>query len=76
MTAAPALAVTHVIPQSGFAWSPDLVVINVGDTVQWVRASFSHTVISDTLPATTAGVYVVAVDAAGSRESIKLTLAK
>jgi plastocyanin len=44
ITAGPTLAATHVITQSGLTWSPDLVVINVGDTVQWVWASFSHTV--------------------------------
>jgi plastocyanin len=42
--AAPALAVTHVITQTDFTWTPDLVVINVGDTVQWVWTGFSHTV--------------------------------
>lgn len=45
---APALAVTHIVQQSGFAFSPDLITINVGDTVTWQWGSLSHTVTSGT----------------------------
>lgn len=42
--ALPATAATHVVQQDALAFSPDVVVINVGDTVTWQWTSFSHTV--------------------------------
>ena len=41
---------THVINQVGFAWVPDSLVITVGDTVEWVWSSGSHTVTSGLNP--------------------------
>lgn len=43
-TAAPTLATIHVVTQTDFSFSPDVVVISVGDTVRWEWTSFSHTV--------------------------------
>lgn len=40
----PVLATTHVVTQSNFTFSPDVVTINVGDTVQWNWTGLSHTV--------------------------------
>lgn len=45
---APAGAATHIVQQTGFAFSPDVITINVGDTVTWQWSSFSHTVTSGT----------------------------
>jgi len=44
VTATPAVAAIHVVSQSSFAFAPDVVVIEVGDTVRWEWTSFSHTV--------------------------------
>jgi plastocyanin len=49
LTAAlPVAAATHFVQQDAFAFSPDVVVINVGDTVTWQWTSFSHTVTNGT----------------------------
>ncbi len=47
-TAGPAVAATHIVQQSAFAFSPEVITINVGDTVTWQWSSFSHTVTSGT----------------------------
>jgi len=39
---------THIVNQSSLTFSPNNIAINVGDTVQWVRSSSSHTVTSGT----------------------------
>ena len=44
LAGSPAGAVTHIVTQSGFSFSPDVLTINVGDTVQWNWTSQSHTV--------------------------------
>lgn len=47
-TASIAFAAQHVVTQSGFAFSPSSIAVAVGDTVQFVRTSGSHTVTSGT----------------------------
>jgi plastocyanin len=42
--ATPTVAANHVITQSGFAFSPGDIQINVGDSVQWVWTGGFHTV--------------------------------
>ncbi len=44
LVAMPASAATHVITQVDMSFSPPDVVINVGDTVQWVWTAGFHTV--------------------------------
>lgn len=44
----PALPVTHTINQDGLSFSPAVVTIEVGDTVEWIWNSGSHTVTSGT----------------------------
>jgi len=39
---------THIVNQSSLTFSPNNIAINVGDTVQWVRSSGSHTVTNGT----------------------------
>lgn len=48
LASAPAFALTHVVRQVDFGWSPDFIVINAGDTVRWEWSSFSHTVTNGT----------------------------
>lgn len=48
MAALPAAAATHFVQQTDFSFSPDVVTINVGDTVTWQWSSFSHTVTNGT----------------------------
>ena len=48
VVATPAPAAIHVVTQSSFVFSPDAVVIEVGDTVRWEWTSFSHTVTNGT----------------------------
>jgi len=48
-SASHALAATNTVAISGFAFDPQTISINVGDTVRWVNNdSFSHTATSDT----------------------------
>ncbi|MGH8925525.1 MAG: cupredoxin domain-containing protein [Acidimicrobiia bacterium] len=47
-TAGPATSVT--ITATNFAFSPSSVTINIGDTVQWVLGSGSHTTTSGAFP--------------------------
>ena len=44
----PALAATHVVTQVGTTFSPDHLVILVGDTVRWEWSDGVHTVTSGT----------------------------
>lgn len=46
--AMPAAAATHVVTQVDMSFSPPDVVINVGDTVQWVWTAGFHTVTNGT----------------------------
>lgn len=46
--ALPAGAATHFVQQVDMTFSPDVITINVGDTVTWQWSSFSHTVTSGT----------------------------
>lgn len=39
---------THIINQSGFAFSPNEIDVQVGDTVRWVWSTGNHTVTSGT----------------------------
>jgi plastocyanin len=41
-------AVTHTINQSGLSFSPSVLTIEAGDTVEWVWSGGSHTVTSGT----------------------------
>ena len=41
-------AVTHTINQSGLSFSPAVLAIEAGDTVEWVWSGGSHTVTSGT----------------------------
>lgn len=43
-----ATAITHVVSQQNFGFTPSNLVINVGDTVRWEWSSFSHTVTNGT----------------------------
>jgi plastocyanin len=45
-----ALATTHIINQSSFTFSPATVNVSVGDTVQWVWSSGTHTTTSVSIP--------------------------
>lgn len=45
---AAASGTTHVITQSGFTFSPSVVNVAPGDTIQWVRTGGNHTVTSGT----------------------------
>ncbi len=46
--AAPALAETHQITQSGLSWIPNDLTIEVGDTVEWLQTGGIHTVTEGT----------------------------
>lgn len=50
IAAGSAMATTHDINQSGISWSPSTLTIHVGDTVNWIWSSGSHTVTNGTGP--------------------------
>ncbi|PLX09528.1 MAG: hypothetical protein C0596_03070 [Marinilabiliales bacterium] len=41
---------THVITQSGMAFDPPSITVNVGDTIKWVWTGGTHTTTSTTVP--------------------------
>ena len=45
---ASASATVHIVTQSGTSFSPQDISIALGDTVQWVHSSLSHTVTEGT----------------------------
>jgi plastocyanin len=44
-------ATKHIITQSDFTFTPNLITVNVGDTIHWAWTSGSHTTTSKTIPA-------------------------
>ena len=51
LAATTAVAATHTVDQVGVTFDPDDITITVGDTVEWVWSSSSHTVTNGTGPA-------------------------
>ena len=45
-----AMAETHTIMQDGVSWEPSEITIQVGDTVEWMWTSLSHTVTNGNGP--------------------------
>ena len=41
---------THVITQSGMAFDPASITVDVGDTIQWVWTGGTHTTTATTVP--------------------------
>lgn len=41
-----AAAVDHTVTQQGFTFVPDSITVAPGDTITWVRTSFTHTITS------------------------------
>ncbi len=44
-------AAKHVITQSGFTFTPNLITVNIGDTIRWVWSDGVHTTTNKNIPA-------------------------
>ena len=56
LLAAPALATTHTVTQTGLTFSPANLTVVEGDTVEWVWTGGVHTVTSGS-PCTSSGLF-------------------